>query len=933
MTEKGRVIGFPLALLFFLSGATALIYELVWFKRFTQVWGSSSLAMGAVVAAFLLGLGLGARYLGGRARRMKSPLRAYALCECGIAALAAFSLFEIELLRGPSSGLYDLLGGLGVLGAAVRLIVAFLVLGPATILMGATLPLLVSQLELSGSETWRSTAFLYATNTLGAAAGCFGAGFFLLPSFGLQGTLLIAVGINLVIAAGAFWLARQMPTRTGEQAAEQRETPALPRLAFAAFALGAGALAMHMIWARQLSLVLGGTTYSFTAMLFVVLLGIGIGSALLDFFGNRIRSFERVFMCVSMLLIVSTFAAQLGLSYWSYLAGTVLESRGSLTFNAWFCSSISAILELIPACCSGALLPLLVRFAKEIDPDAARSVGRLFAWNTLGAAVGATLTTVVLLPALGTAGGVVASVGLILVAVMVALSTRMRITPGLVSLAVLACVLAVPVARGRDPLKTGLGLSLYGTHVRESLSESEILFFEEGALAEVLVTRLGESVSMRVNGKVDASNLRADMVTQLGAAYLPRFLAPDARELLVVGYGSGCTVGASLLFPNTRVTCLEIEPAVVRAADHFSEVNHTPENSPGLRMVYDDARAFVEGTDERYDLIITEPSNPWMPGVSNLFTVEFYRAASERLTEGGRLAQWVQTYALSIDDYGSIVASLQSVFEQVYLVCLDGGDTLLLASHEPFDLKPATIDRLQRRIMGLPEVRADLLNYFGSEDVRELLLSHVLLADGISQLVPEGIELHTDSNMRLEFDSPLRLFGEAAKVRQGLITTFFDAARPQLFADLYREMGCRPSQVAGLHRWVDAARRCGRESLALAWIELGLELAPEDGALLADQLILDRPTDQEELENRYAALCVASADDAVRVAQHWKRSDELLLARPAYDRLIELHPKSATLLEQRAAVLTALGFSAEARLDLERAAELNKSLPRAPLVD
>ncbi len=932
MGTKGRGFGIPLAVLFFLSGATALIYELVWFKRFSQVWGSSSLAMGAVVAAFLLGLGLGARYLGGRARRMRSPLAVYAACELGIAILAALSLFEIELLRGPSASLYSFFGSLSVLGAGARLAIAFVVLGPATVLMGATLPLLVSQLELDGNETWRSTAFLYATNTIGAAIGCFAAGFFLLPSFGLRGTMIVAVSCNLVITVAALWLSGRMPKRETTEVEEKRETPALPRLAFAAFSMGAAALALHMIWARQLALVLGGTTYSFTAMLFVVLIGIGLGSALLDSFGHKIRSFERVFFWFAIVLAGTTFVAQLSLPALSLVGGSVLKARASMIFNAGFCSAISAVLELFPACCSGALLPLLVRFAKEIDPDAARSVGRLFAWNTLGSAVGATLTGVLVFPLIGNSAGVVAAVTLVLIAVFVASAGRFEWTR-LRMIAIVACgVIAIPVAKGRDPLDTGLGLSLYGAHVHEPLSKSEVLFHEEGALAEVLVTALNGSVSMRVNGKVDASNLRADMVTQLGAAYLPRFLAPEARELLVVGYGSGCTVGASLLFPGTSVTCLEIEPAVVRGAAHFSDVNHSPEKSPGLTMVYDDARAYVEGSEELFDLIITEPSNPWMPGVANLFTVEFYRAAAKRLSEGGKLAQWVQTYALSIEDYGTIVASLQSVFAELRLVCLEGGDTLLIASNTGFDSNAESLDRLQRQILGMPEVRADLLNYFGSEDVRDLLLSHVLLGDSVSGLAGEGGDLHTDSNMRLEYDSPLRLFGDAASVRRGLLGSFLDVVRPEFISELYAEMGCSPKHLGAVHSWIEEAQRAERDSLVRRWLDVGLKLDADNAELLADSLCFVRPADESVVADRLERLLAGSAKEALRVAQHWTADGELERARELYDRLVASNENSATLLLDRASVLVSLGLEDEAERDVKRAAELDplhESLPRA----
>jgi spermidine synthase len=806
----------------------------------------------------------------------------------------------------------------------LRLFGALLVLGPPTVLMGATLPLLVSQLELEGREGWRSTALLYATNTAGAALGCFVSGFFLLPAFGLRGTLLVALALNGVVVLLGALLSRTSSRRSLEARSTLTPGRSIPALTRSAFLLGLSALVLHMVWARQLSLVVGGTTFSFTAMLFIVLLGIGVGSALLELLASRIQSYERLFLRVAALLLVSALLSQLGLPALSRLAGEVREERGSLLFNALFCSGVSALLEFLPACCSGMLLPLLVRLAREMEPDAARSVGQLFAWNTLGATLGATLTAVLVLPWLGSTGGVVLACGALLLAAELALrgtwssGVQRLVLPGLTG------VLALIVLNVRDPLDTGLGLYLYGTGVAESLRESTVLFEEDGALANVLVTELGTSRSMRTNGKVDASNLPGDMVTQLGAAYFPRFLAPDARELLVVGYGSGCTVGASLLFPETRVTCLEIEPAVVRAAEHFRGVNHDPRNSPGLELVVEDARAYVESTSKRFDLIITEPSNPWMPGVSNLFTREFYHAAADRLAEDGLLVQWVQTYALSLDDYACIVATLRSEFEEIWLICLESGDTLLAASKRGFEVEPDRIDRLQRRILGLPEVRADLLNYFGSEDVRRLLLRHVLLRERDADLAPAGTELHTDWNMRLEYRSTRRLFDEAAIGDHAMLVRFLRLASPAFTRELHERTAARSEHAAAFHDWAAVCRRVGEEERASEWLAAGLELAPSNPELRADALIQATPEATTEFEARITELLRDSTDAAWRVGAALEARGELERALAIYDRVLAREPDVPGWFRSRAALLSRTGQAERAQQDLDRAQRLEE---------
>lgn len=923
MGSTTRAFGLPMALLFFLSGSTALIYELVWFKRFSQVWGSSSYAMGAVVAAFLLGLGVGARTLGTRASRSRAPLKTYAVFEAAICVFAALSLFAIEALRGPTSIAYEWFGPAGASGAIVRLLLAFLVLGPPTILMGATLPLLVAQFELEGRAGWRGTALLYATNTLGAAAGCFVTGFFLLPQFGLRQTLVVAIAVNLLVVVAALFLARSAARREVTEGEVSPVFVPLRRYTLAALALGVAALSMHMIWARQLSLVLGGTTYSFTAMLFLVLVGIGVGSLVLERLGQRVSSAERLFAGLGLVLVLSALSAQWLLPTLSRWAGSVRAERNDLGFNASFCSAASAALELVPALCSGALLPLLVRLARASAGDVAASVGQLFAWNTVGSAIGATLTAAVLFPVLGTTGGVVFCALLVALAVLLAL----RVSATSAAPLVVCLGLAWPVLATRDPLETGLGLYLYGNEIIEPLEASEVLFAEEGPLASVLVTELGSGRSMRVGGKVDASNLPGDMVTQLGAAYFPRFLAPNARDLLIVGYGSGCTVGASLLFPGTRVTCLEIEPAVLRAAAHFDDVNHKPLESPGLNMVVDDARAFVESSSESFDLIITEPSNPWMPGVSNLFTREFYEAADKRMREGALLVQWVQIYALSVEDYSCILATLGSVFEHVWLLCLEGGDTLLVASHTPIETEPAAIDRLQTQVLGLPEVRADLLNYFQSEDVRGLLLRHVLMDDALRLIEGETTELHTDWNMRLEYDSTRRLFEALSESDFGLLATFVERARIEFPVEFYRALGGSHAQVPALAAWARTARRLGRIEQArerLAYLEASGIGHPELGA---EVLLCDPPGNEASRRALLIELFGVRPSLLSYIAREWQNAGELAWAREALDALIERDPERAKWRRERGRLLRTLGDVEAAKKDLEAANRLEVESP------
>ena len=761
----------------------------------------------------------------------------------------------------------------------------------------------------------------------------------MLPRLGLSSSLGAVVVVNVLIGIGALGLARRFAGRERSLEAESSTAPleGVTRFSRAAFLFGASALVLHMLWARELSVVLGGTTYSFTAMLVVVLIGIGVGSLLVDLFGDRVQSARTLLVFLSAGLALSTVMAQFAVPTLASIAGAVRAQRASGTFNALFCSGCSGVLEFVPALCSGALLPALVRVVGERDLDAGRVVGRIVAWNTLGATLGASLTAVAVLPYLGTSAGVALACFLAVLGAVLAVGVRpfVSVVPAL--MLVVSGGLAVVRIATFDPRDSELGAYLYGAEAVQEIRDSEVLFHEEGALANVLVTRFGDEISLRVNGKVDASTGAADMVTQVGAAYFPRFLKPDAKRVLVVGYGSGATAGASLLFPGTEVTCVEIEPAVVRGAEHFHAVNHRPTDSPGFELVLDDARSTIEAGDSKFDLIITEPSNPWMPGISNLFTEEFYRAVDERLEAEGHVAQWVQTYALSVEDYARVVQTLSKVFPNVCLVRLGLGDTLLIASHSELLPTSGQIDELQRRILGLPAIRKDLVRYFGTEDLRTLLMGHVMLGESVRSLGSESTLLHSDDNLRLEFDAARQLFAKGELPGAGsrhLIRAFLEALDPSFQSELHARLGGRPEHWEAVRELAALAASLDREDRARDLIEAALKAAPGKGTLLADRMLYAEGEGhtQAELDASLVELIGASRVEAARVANVFASRAEYDAALEIYDRLLEGGESSATLLANRAMVLFELGREDQARRDLARAKELdpwNETVRRA----
>lgn len=804
MTTSRQQLFSTASVLFFLSGSTGLAYEVIWFKRFSYIWGSSTLAMASVVASFLLGLGLGAYLWGRRADRLNEPLRWYGKCEIAIGLLAALIPFVLPLLSSFSSSLYTSLSAQPALHFLVQFALTFVTIGPACVLMGGTLPLLVREFTARDGKLTESTGWLYAINTFGAAAGCYLTGFHLLPTFGLFWTNNLAALLNLAIGAAALLASRDIapavPTSEPAEGSVSRSgittaTPWRTRGVYAAALFtGSAALVLQMTWARQMSLVLGGSTYAFSSTVFVVLAAIACGSLI---YHQWLRTREdialRAYVGVILLMALTTAVGMQLLPSLCQWAGTLREWRGTQFINALLCVGASSVVAFLPAVGMGILFPLLVQLTRRSASEAGKTVGNVYFWNTLGSILGATLTNALLIPRFGSYGTAALALCMYFAALLVVVRLPRR-QSGLAWIggAAVAALALYTALFEHDPRATNMGFFLYGDTAKKELDTSEILHFKEGPTANVLVLETKNHRSLRVNGKVDASNT-LDMQMQVGCALIPRILQPRAKDVLVIGFGSGTTPGVSLLFPDTRVTCVEIERAVYEASELFGDVNHRPHESDRFEIVIGDARTFVQGTDRTFDLIISEPSNPWMAGVSALFTRNFFQAAKRRLNKGGILAQWMQTYQFTIEEYALVVRTLRSVFPYCGVVVLTrGADTVLLASDTPLLPTADDLALLQAQVDAIPALKNDLEKHFGTTDLSRLLLAHYLLGSfELNQLVAQvqGRTLNTDLNMRLEFDAPLWLFKKNSESTVMANTSIIEGIQPAWLERLAREIG------------------------------------------------------------------------------------------------------------------------------------------------
>ena len=760
-------------IVFFLSGSTGLAYQVIWFKRFAHVWGSSSLAFASVSGSFLFGLGLGAYLFGRIADRIQRPLLWYGVCEIAIGLLALVIPQEIQALVNASVSIYASIPEQPFLRFLTQLILTLLVTGPPCVLMGGTLPLLIRQLTARDGSLDQATGWLYAINTFGAATGCVLAGFWLLPEWGLSGTNSAAALLNLSIGLASIVISRAtMQVRSTRKADRAEPAPeivaapgvmghvALTGVFVAATLSGLASLMLEMTWSRQLALVLGGSTYAYTSTLFVVLVGIALGSLVYHVGLRWIASYPWVSLAVVGLLVVWCLAGFQFLPELSRWAGRSRAARLTLFGNAWLCVRAALVVEFVPSLCMGILFPLLVHLTRQSAASVGRTVGNIYAWNTFGSIAGAALTAVLLFPTIGTAGAIALATACYAVVIfgMVAWQGVWGLAAGTVG-AVLAAAIAMFIANHpHNPLETNVGMYMYGENfLKDSVAQYDVQFFKEGASSNVLVCKTKNvpvpSYSLRVNGKVDASD-GLDMVTQAGLGYFPFFFNPSAKNVLVIGFGSGTTSGVCLLFPETKVTCCEIEPFALEAAPNFKHVNHRPyekrrsellkaaaelpadkrpapeeiDKQARFNVIFGDGRSTLQGSGQKFDIIISEPSNPWLAGVGNLFTKEFFRTAKEHLSDDGVLAQWIQTYNFTFSDYLTIVRTLKTEFPHCGMVSVaNGADTILLASKKPLVPDKAALAKLHETIKTVPEMEADLKRWFGTTDPALLLVRHYTL--------------------------------------------------------------------------------------------------------------------------------------------------------------------------------------------------------------
>jgi spermidine synthase len=948
MRQRQRLLG----AIFAVSGASGLVYEVAWMRTLRLLVGSTTLSHTIVLAAFMAGLALGAALAGRRVDRAARPLRVYAWLEVGTALYGlAFPL--LARATGPLLGaLYRTFETSPVAFAVGELLVLAPIILPGAALMGATLPALGR--VVTRDDVAREGGWLYAVNTLGASVGAAVAGFALLPALGLQATLLVAVLTNGVLAALAFALPEEAhPGRGAERASGESERPpspgegsggerAAPVLAVLAVATSALAgMTLQIAWTKLFVVSVGSSTFAFTAVVSIYILGIGAGAAL----------------AVPLLARRAAPAALLALAS----LGAGIAAAATAPFFAWFPEAVASIVlahaSSVPAILAietllaglalgpatlflGAVFPLGVALAGGKPEESGRALARISVASSLGSILGALVGGLVLVRVLGLTGALRAGAVLAGAASAFALAAAPRRRRALLVPAGALVLLAALAAPGPDAKLLDSGAFLYASQLaqrareqgktRELRRTARILHRAEGEDLVAAVYTTGLDDFLVINGKVDASS-RGDAVTQRLLGHLPLFLhGPGARNVAIVGLGSGMTAGAVLVHPGVEhVDVVEISRTVVetvRSSALFTQLAHDALDDPRLRLLVADGRTHLRHGAESYDVIVSEPTNPWIAGVGDLYTREHFENAKARLAPGGLFAQWLQGYGTSSELYWTIVRTFHDVFPSVEIWRFAESEDSLLVARRDGGAPTLRFSDVKAALAASPAL-GESLEDAGVDAPESLGWYFSLDAAGTAKLAGEGPR-NTDDSGYLEHRAPFALFtdaqpldDEAARARTREAASPF----PELGAeDRERILSALPDYYAGTH-----ARSIGdplRLPYAEAELRKALALAPsnfmirEQLSLVLAQRIARGQLAPDEARAALAEIMKARTRSTIAldaVSQAARRVGLLAVAEAACRRLVELRPLSVEARVRLADVLSARRDHAGALAALE----------------
>jgi spermidine synthase len=779
---------------------SGLIYEILWTRMLVEIIGGAPFSVGIILTVFMGGLGFGSYLAGHYIDRVETPsnlIKLYGALELVVGLYAGLIPVLLTAFRPLQSLIYDHLYAHFLAYHLLTFLLCAIILCVPVVCMGATLPILcrfyVDRMAKVGAHTGR----LYGLNTIGAAAGSLMCGFWLIQAWGVPGTMVFAVATNSVIGLACLRVGSKTQIPSGGRAAKKSgprqpgngdESPAgrsEQRSALVIFAVsGFCAMACEVIWTKLLALIVGPTTYSLTIVLVTFITGLALGSLLFGWLADRVRS------CLALLLATQAAAALLVLGvsqvlgnsqlFFAKLIFTLKDQFGLL--NAAKAATLFGFM-LLPTLCFGASFPLVSKIYTRSMARVGRSIGFAYMVNTIGALLGPFVAGFVLIPWLGkeaslkVVAGLQLSTSVVIAGLVFRRGARDPRQLGAMAAAALAglflCVhypswshrqLSIGKYHDFEDIRPVLARSgwlealLQGTREMEKTDKGELVYYGDGIGGFTSVVKYADALgntnlAMANSGKTDAST-RQDMETQTLLAHVPMLCHKNPQSVMVIGLASGITAGEVLHYPVSGMDVLEINHQVVEASRFFDPWNGRVLADNRTRLILQDARAHLQLTRQTYDVIISEPSNPWMEGLAALFTRDFFALARERLRDGGVFAQWIHAYQMDWEAFAMIGRSFAEVFPDSLLIMMSlarpEGDYMLVG------FKGERRCGLQEARALQPPSRNVVLNH-------PQVLTRLVVSENLRALFGAG-DVHTDGHPRLEFVAPRLMYHKTRQI-------------------------------------------------------------------------------------------------------------------------------------------------------------------------
>ena len=802
-SAAGKLTRLFVAGCFFLSGAAGLVYEVIWLRMIDKIIGSAPFAVATVLSVFMAGLALGSYFSGkivDRITNRRALLTLYGAMELGIGAFALLVPLLIKALQPVYRALYDRLLDAFWCYQIVAFLGCVFVLVVPTALMGATLPVLcrfyISRLDQLGSRA----GWLYGLNTVGAALGVLSCGFVLIKSLGVIASLALFAGINGLIGLSCIFISRFLPADDPPSVpARQKPQTKIPDQELAHAGLGADrrgvlifatsgfcAMAYEVLWTRLLGLVAGPTTYCFTLVVATFIIGLAAGSILFGRVADKTASPLGWLAGTQMAAALSALAVSQLLGNGQFFFAKLIQTHQEHFSHLIYVQSLVLFVVLLtPTLFLGGAFPLVGRLYVQTVGTMGRRLGEAYALNTLGALAGSFVAGFVLVPLVGKMNGlrliVLLQFGVSGSLLLIAMAAKRKagrrrlavlsvIAIGLLLIGIFPNWRADLLSRGWyqdfEALRADIDLTGWGEalvkgaqRIADHRQGLDVVFKGEGAsgftTVEKEITSLGNvEYALFNSGKADASS-HGDRSTQTLSAHIPMLVHPGAKRVMLLGLASGMTAGELLLYPIEQLDVLEINEAVATACrTYFKPWNNACLEDPRTRLIIQDGRNHLALTRQAYDVIVSEPSNPWMAGLANLYTLEFFQLARKRLTDDGLFAQWIQAYEMDRETFCLLGRTFTAVFPNSVLIKVGPVDFLMLG----FKNENGHLDWNLIQRNAVHAKRSTLVSF---RDVNFLV--HLIMNEELSRLFGGG-DLHTDNHPILEFSAPRSLYQSDGKI-------------------------------------------------------------------------------------------------------------------------------------------------------------------------